>query len=85
MRFSPSANVSDLVPRIAELFAKGGCSWASWGKDRLSGLMAGVVFSVIAKRGMKGLIAASTLAGLMPVAMRLCGLGKFINLLNAYS
>lgn len=129
MRFSPCANVGDLVPRAAELFAKGGYSWASFEKNRLAELMVGIIavplvmafsisaggtpaqglyasiiagfcvsvfgggrfqiagptgavvaiiFSVIAKRGMEGFIAASTLAGLMLIAMGLCGIGTFI-------
>ncbi|MDR1220004.1 MAG: STAS domain-containing protein [Treponema sp.] len=129
MRFSPFVNVRDLVPRAVELFAKGGYSRASFGKDCLAGLMVGVVamplamafsisaggtpaqglytsiiagfcvsafggsrfqiagptgafvviiFGVTARHGMEGLVAASVLAGLMLVAMGLCGLGKFI-------
>ncbi|MDR0376010.1 MAG: STAS domain-containing protein [Treponema sp.] len=129
MRFSPFVNARDLVPRFAELFARGGYSRAAFGKDCLAGLMVGVVamplamafsisaggtpaqglytsiiagfcvsafggsrfqiagptgafvvviFGVVAKHGMEGLFAASMLAGLMLIAMGLCGLGKFI-------
>ncbi|MDR2783098.1 MAG: STAS domain-containing protein [Treponema sp.] len=37
-----------------------------------------IIFGILAKHGMDGLVAASVLAGLMLIAMGLCGIGKFI-------
>jgi SulP family sulfate permease len=122
-------NPNDLLPRTVELFTKGAYSWASFGKDCVSGLIVGIValplamafsisagatpaqglytaivagfcisafggsrfqiggptgafvviiFDVIAKHGMEGLLIATVLAGIMLIVMGLCGLGRFI-------